>query len=552
MGNSSAILLLVLACARGDVDEPGATTDTVVDSDGLVDSSTPTRTTDTGAEVPAVALLGVPVVSEPTEPLVHLVRLLSLSTNVPATVALTLEDGIRTRDVVFPTEATEHTVPLLGLLEDTVTDVTVTVTAADGTTDTASVEVALPPLDLVLPDIVLRAGAPEASEPGYTLMTAWSADVADLLLAVDAEGRVAWAFEAPGTPKAVQLWPDGRLTHLSSHKLWVRTMAGDFIALYASRDLDGATRIDDLLHHEAYFPGDGTFWSLRGEPLKVEAYPVDEWSPHELASATIQEDRVVHYDEDGTLLGEWSTAALLDTRRIGFGSVDVMGSGNLDWSHSNAVVPLDGGTSFLVSVRHQDAIVKVDAETGALDWILSNPDGWPADLGAKRLAPIGELTWPYHAHGVKAVGDLLYLFDNGNDYRTTPYSQSPHPDGLFTRLVAYRVDEAARTVEQVFALTDTPDGPLYANALGNVQVLPSTGHVLGTYSYLSKEHGVRNTDIGRGTHSTRLLEWDVDAGTVVWDLSISGLETETPAGWLVDRATRVPSLYLGVAEESWR
>ena len=77
MGNSSAILLLVLACARGDVDEPGATTDTVVDSDGLVDSSTPTRTTDTGAEVPAVALLGVPVVSEPTEPLVHLVRLLS-------------------------------------------------------------------------------------------------------------------------------------------------------------------------------------------------------------------------------------------------------------------------------------------------------------------------------------------------------------------------------------------------------------------------------------------------------------------------------------------
>ena len=447
---------------------------------------------------------------------------------------------------------TEHELPLLGLRSDTTYDVTVTVTAEDGSTATASVEVVVPPLSILVPDVSLRAGSAADAEPGYTLMAAWAPSVANRLLAVDHEGNVVWAYETRGDPKSAMLWPDGRLSSVVAKNLSVRTMAGASLALYSDDPIKGAIALPDELHHDAYFPGDGTFWSLRNAPVSVTEYPVDEFTPYDLAPATLLEDRVVHFDETGVLLGEWSMAALLDTTRIGFGSLDMIGSAGLDWTHGNAVWPVDGGASFVVSLRHQDALVKVNAASSEVEWILANPDGWPTDLDALRLAPVGDLDWPYHAHGVKVDGDMLYVFDNGNDFRTTPYSQSPHPDGLFSRIVGYRIDEKARTVEQVVDLVATADGTLFSRALGNVQLLPTTGHLLGTYSYLVREHGVSNQDIGRGLNSTRLLEWDPSTESVVWDLSISGQAVDTDQGWLVDRATRVPSLYLGIAEESWR
>ncbi len=540
-----ALMLILWACSNGEP-APAPTTDAFLVHRPTADTSI--QPADTGP-LGIVSAQVLPAVT----PKARLVRRLMVSSNVPATATLTLRDGEAVRDITFLDEEPNTTfdLPLLGLRPGP-HEVTVTLTGDGGNTATAALSFDVPPIEEPLPDIVLRSGSAGAANPGLTLMAAWSPDIAEWLLAVDGQGRVVWAFETPGDPKNAVLWPDGLLTSIPSHNVSVRGIAGEFVALYSDNDVEGATPVDDEFHHDAYFPGDGTFWSLRSEPVAIDAYPLAPDDLTTLAPATVLDDLVVHHGADGTLLGEWSMIGLLDPTRVGYGSHDVVGdTDTFDWSHANAVLPIDEGAAFLVSLRHQDAIVKIDASSSEVVWLLGNPDGWSGALASKRLQPVGALEWPYHAHGVKLDGDTLYLFDNGNNHRATPYTQEPHPDGLFSRLVGYRIDEEAGTVEQVVDLRP-PDGPLFARALGNVQPLPDSGHLLGTYSYLAREHGVSNEAMGRGTQSTRILEWDLASRQIVWDLSLSGAPDAAPKGWLVDRATRIPSLYLGIAEETYR
>jgi hypothetical protein len=105
-------------------------------------------------------------------------------------------------------------------------------------------------------------------------------------------------------------------------------------------------------------------------------------------------------------------------------------------------------------------------------------------------------------------------------------------------------------VEQVWEVID-PDR-MFVRAMGNVQPLPTTGHVLGTYPYQSGLGGVSNVVAERGENVTRILEFDPADGSLVWGMNLWSTVEEAKKGWFVDRATRIPSLYLGVAEETVR
>jgi hypothetical protein len=214
------------------------------------------------------------------------------------------------------------------------------------------------------------------------------------------------------------------------------------------------------------------------------------------------------------------------------------------------VVPLPDEDAVLVSMRHQDAVVRLDGPDGDLRWILANPDGWDAEHAALRLAPAGDVAWTYHQHApmVDADGEIT-LFDNGNHARTTPYSASPDPAGDYTRLVRFAVDTAAGTVRQTWSYA--PSAPLFAQALGNADRLPRTGNTLGTFPWLLEEDGVSNLARGEGERSARVLEV-ADDGSVVWDLRVSVPGNVSSDGVLFDRAIRVPTLYgPDVVEETW-
>ncbi|MEQ1503456.1 MAG: aryl-sulfate sulfotransferase [Myxococcota bacterium] len=490
----------------------------------------------------------------PVPTTVRLVQRLLASTDRPTRATLALDDGAERRTIAFPDFAIDHDLSVLGLRADS--DYTLTATFVDEAG--AAVEATLPldtgPVSLPTTFDALVAD-PARMAPGYTVLPVEVGGVATVV-AVDAAGEVVWTY-APGvgTIRALS-YVDGAFTAMLGEGVARWNAAGAVFDRWypEGSEVEDAIPIAYDLHHEVAFDDDGSFWTFHKVPYAVADYPTSESDPSVTGPATIDDDHVVHYAADGTLLSEWSMADRLSPERIGFGSLEE-NSGAYDWAHANAIVPLPGEDAVLVSLRHQDAVVKLSLPDGDLVWILANHDGWPAALRPFLLEPVSTsggppFSWQYHQHAPMVGPDgAITLFDNGNEWRTTPYSQTPEPGPLRSRLAQFTVDEAAMTVSLAF---EHPGAayPLYSQALGNADVTP-VGTVLGTFAYLHEEDGIDNTALGRGDKVVRVIEVEPASGDVVSDLRVSTAVVEAPTGLLTDRAIRVPSLYPSDVIETW-
>ncbi len=137
-----------------------------------------------------------------------------------------------------------------------------------------------------------------------------------------------------------------------------------------------------------------------------------------------------------------------------------------DWTHGNTVQYLSSTGDFLVSLRNQDWVVKVNYNNGTgagnVLWRMG-PDG-----DFTMLAPKSD-SWPWFSHqhdaGYASNGaGPLTLFDNGNTRR------SPPPLGLgkgFSRGMALTVDETNMQVTPVISVSLGG----YAPVLGSAQLL---------------------------------------------------------------------------------
>ena len=285
---------------------------------------------------------------------------------------------------------------------------------------------------------------------------------------------------------------------------------------------------------------DGTAYVLSKATAADVPYPTD-YELSGLRTADVSADIVLHLADDGTLLDSLRLDDVLSTLRIGYGGLQRTNlEGEFDWTHANAVVEHPDG-DLLLSLRHQDAIVKVDPVTGALDWILGNHDNWPAELQPYLLAPDASVTWPFHTHGVKVRADgVITLFDNGN-FRDTP---GPDTDPLedvetWSRVVGFAVDPIARTVTQAFE--HEPEQRTFAYAVGDCDPL-SNGHTIGHFGRIIVEDGQYNDDLGRSVTTIRIIEWAPD-GTEVWHAHLFNDPAVFPEGWYAYRSERFESFY---------
>ena len=128
-----------------------------------------------------------------------------------------------------------------------------------------------------------------------------------------------------------------------------------------------------------------------------------------------------------------------------------------DWLHANSIgyVPDDG--NLILSLRHQDWVVKIAYEdgtgSGAVLWRLG-PEG---DFAVQSEDP-----WPWfsHQHDAKLAGGRMLLYDNGNT------RVSEMGDGN-SRGQTYDLDESTMTA----TLDMNLDLGAYASALGSAQPL---------------------------------------------------------------------------------
>jgi arylsulfate sulfotransferase len=406
------------------------------------------------------------------------------------------------------------------------------------------------PLPPDFPPIRASMSGLSRAEPGMRLFGVIQTGVLTngLLVAVDTHGEVVWYFRWNESISDVRRLQNGNVLFMTPTGVVEINILGNVVQLWNPRKHSfpmGATPVDlDIFHHEFYETTLKTFLTLGTELRRLPSYPASEFDTNaEPATADVVGDVVAEVRRDGTIIHFWKLLDILDPYRISFDSLsgfwnreypDARG-GTKDWSHANAVVEDTSDDSLILSLRHQDAIVKLDRRSGALVWILGDPDDWKLPWSRYLLAPDGELQWPYHQHGstITPQGNIL-LFDNGNRRRRPFDGRS---DNNYSRAVEYAVDTERMAVSEVWSYGWPRDEYFFSDVLGYARMLPRTGNVLITDgARFSAEMPLRRwARIVEVTHESPPEK--------VFELTIQDPPGPGARDWFVYRAIHLPSLY---------
>lgn len=200
-----------------------------------------------------------------------------------------------------------------------------------------------------------------------------------------------------------------------------------------------------------------------------------------------------------------------------------------DWTHTNAVLYSPDDGNLLISIRHQNWIIKVDyrdgAGTGNILWRLGNGGDFTLKNGTSPT------DWQYAQHlpgyfsanttGVFSLG----LMDNGDD-RVFPTgvacNTAGNPACLYTTVPVFQIDENAMTASLTFhKMVPTNQYSLWG---GNAEQLAN-----GNVEY----------DLcGLGSGSAVYEVAPTSSADVVWQMHTTAANAY--------RAFRIPSLYPGV------
>ncbi|HTL34279.1 MAG TPA: aryl-sulfate sulfotransferase [Kofleriaceae bacterium] len=421
-----------------------------------------------------------------------LTGLLEVSINRPARVSIAITDDTRAFTIERHAVATDHAIPVLGLRSGTTHTITVTATDSEGMIATAApITVTTALLPASFPAFTTNRVVPAQIEPGVTFF-----GMSHYVIAVDDEGKVIWFVNLPGGIEDVRMLGGGTIIlefsdHVTAEEIDVfGRVLRHWSAANTINDASSIAVAVDSFHHELNVMTDGNFLALATERRTYNGYPTSETDPTPQTSPqAVVGDQVVVFAPDGTIVHRFSMLDRADPYRLGYGSFGNFWSpfyappaGSIDWSHGNAVFPDPSDGGYLVSLRHQDALFKLDA-AGTLQWILGTPDNWSSAYGPYLLAPVGSpFLWPFHQHAPRILSNgHVLVFDNGN-FRVSP--PAPKPATSYSRAVEYEVDPVQKQVRQVWEYD--AGKTIFAPATGDVDVGPVTGNVIITFGGASR------------------------------------------------------------------
>lgn len=553
--------LLLLSCfaVLGCDDNGNVFSDDLLDDDPPGSVSGPTVVFSENAPLAAVLTL---TSDEPTEVTVD-VSNNSVETNSVSNT---------TRDFSVPGSgfATEHAITLLGFRPDESYDIRVTLTdeAGNDTILGDDLSVVTAPLPVGFPPIHVETSMPELMEPGVTLfpVRASGANLAfgSVFIAVDEAGEVVWyrRFQNIGYGDIRRISNGNFLFIRDDATITEMNVLGDVVREWHTtlntNPSPGSIPVDvQVFHHEVFEMVNGNFLVLSVGLRAFENYPTSDSDPEApLATAVVAGDEVVEFSpSDGAIVNRWVLLDLLDPFRLGYDSLigfwnpvfpEIEG-GTRDWAHANAVIHDPSDDSVIVSLRHQDAIVKFSRQTGQIIWILGTHDNWDIPLfGSFLLDPVGDdFLFEYHPHAPEVTEDgTLVLYDNGN-YKATPFAPKLLAMDNFSRAVEFAIDEDTKQVTQVWEFGEFDDPVRYAPFIGDADTQPLTGNVIITHGGVTTDaEGIPSDNIGASKTSIYIIEvTHTTPGEKVFELSIVDPTPETANGWTTYRSERLPSLY---------
>jgi hypothetical protein len=528
-----------------------------------------------------------PVITKNPNPRVPLAAILTYDAGAPATTRVDVTSGDEAWTIEFDEDATAG-LPLVGLKPARSYDFNVTATLEDGTSLIAErLSYRTPPLPPGLgdfPPIKVNVAKPSEMEPGVTFLsirrrvpgrphwltpaqrrysTEWG-----VIVAVDPEGDVIWYYESDRRVAGIDRLSNGNLLfHLTDARSQELDLLGNTVTeWYAADRPNGPPENPDAvpirnaqtIHHQPLETPMGTFLSFSANARLIENYYTDEYDPDApREDALVMGDDVIEFDREGNELWRWSTWDHLDPFRIGYELTEaywhVRGfPDHLDWTHGNGLEYDPRDDSIIINLRHQDALIKIDRESGEIVWILGEHTDWSEELQKKLLKPVGEpFRWIYHAHNPRLTeSGTIVLFDNGK-FQARPFRPYAEPEDTYSRTVEFEVDEEAMTVRQLWASHDrvTPDN-CYSFAMGDAHWLPKTGNFLVVDSICDyRQEGLTQNEFDYSKrHIIDVFSWarvreygGRDSNNVVFELEVR--DTTEVLQWQIFGGFRTPSIY---------
>ena len=425
-----------------------------------------------------------------------------------------------------------------GMLPNTPYHMQATATLADGTTVSDVDHIfTTGPLPPEIPSgYPVTLGVTGTPQPGIELIDELLGPSADTVLATDLEGNVIWFYQPSATRGALivpaKFIPNGDLVlFLAPNSYPTGTnginvmrevdLAGNTVRELSMARLNAGLRKAGLPGTLEYFSHDFTLLpnghyliiaNLTKQFTDLPGYPGD---------TTVVGDAIVDLDPDWNPVWIWNEFDHFDVNRHPMNFPD--------WTHTNSVAysPTDG--NFIVSIRHQDWVVKVDYRdgkgSGDVLWKLGKDGDFALQGG------VDPTDWFYAQHDARFIGDttagkfVLSVMDNGDDRKLPPgvsCGTGNDPACQYSTIPIMQIDETAKTAS--FLFHQVLPSYLYSNWGGNVAPLAN-----GNIEYfLSGSPG-----------GSQLFEvTNEPTPRTVWNLTMPGCGSY--------RAFRLPSLYPGV------
>ncbi len=419
---------------------------------------------------------------------------------------------------VFP-RSRKHVLPVYGLYPDYENMVELRLSGGEITT----VKIRTEPLPKEVPCPTLCKGSKEHMGDNVIFLTQTSKADA---LACDYNGDVRWyltinvSFDLKRLRNGHLLTGTDRLIRLPYYVSGVYEM-GVHGKIYKEFRLPGG------YHHDTFEMEDGNILMLSQEP---DGQTVEDWL-------------VLVERKTGNILKTWDYKKILpyecETTYSGSGSAH-------DWFHNNAVWYDKKTNSITLSGRHQDAIINIDYDSGDLNWIIGDPEGWPENYVEKYFfTPVGDdFEWSYEQHGVVVCpdGDIM-MFDNGH-YRSKKKENYMPASQSYSRGVKYQIDQKKRTISQIWQYGKERGADFFSPYICNVEYYGDGRYMVHSGGIAYKDgkplEGLGSMDGGENT-VLNSITCEIVNDQVVYELQV-------PSNAF--RAEKIPFYYAGETMET--
>jgi hypothetical protein len=303
--------------------------------------------------------------------------------------------------------AGKYRLPLLGLRPGATTHLRVELTPNDGEPiDSGDLTVDCPALPDGFPSFTQVTG--QSPQGGYLFITVANPKTnVSVAAVVDQTGRLFW-YRVVKTLGEAKQSPDGDLVFYDEGRYTQQKLDGTVVRTWVEPRASAGTD-----NHEIVLLPEG----------RALLFGLNDRPP-------LLENTIAEVDGDGAVAFHWSGADHIGTDET---TADIdFNKPPVDVHHANAMELLSDG-HLLISLRHTDALYKVDRSNGDISWRLG---GNKSDFTFVS-DPLNGFSHQHYARQL-AGGDIL-LLDNGN-LHTPPVS----------RVVQYRLDETSHTATLVW------------------------------------------------------------------------------------------------------